>query len=390
MAGRCFDAITDPWIATLSDKSKSPRGRRISFMAKAAVPFAVLTALVFWTPVAYMSYINVIWLAVMLLAYYLFFTIYVTPYFALISELGHTSEERLNLSTYISLTFFIGTAISFQAPLIWNKFIEMGIDKVLSMRLTFAGLSFIALILLLIPVFTIDEKKYCDSTPSDISMMESLRITFKNKNFLVFAVSDLAYFLALTVFQTGLIYYITVLLGQAEALYSTLIVVLGFGSFIFYVPVNIIAKKVGKKKLMIIAFALFILMYCVTYFLGKDIIPMSQSAQAYLLVALAALPMAIFGILPNAILSDVAEYDAITTGKRREAIFFGVRTFMSKMGQMIAMLVFSSLLLLGRDVGNDIGIRLTGPVAAVFCIVGLLFFLMFDEKKILSKVDAKK
>jgi GPH family glycoside/pentoside/hexuronide:cation symporter len=73
MAGRCFDAITDPWIATLSDKSKSPRGRRISFMAKAAVPFAVLTALVFWTPVAYMSYINVIWLAVMLLAYPLHF-----------------------------------------------------------------------------------------------------------------------------------------------------------------------------------------------------------------------------------------------------------------------------------------------------------------------------
>ena len=39
--GRIWDAITDPLIANLSDRSKNPKGRRIPFMAKAAIPFAI-------------------------------------------------------------------------------------------------------------------------------------------------------------------------------------------------------------------------------------------------------------------------------------------------------------------------------------------------------------
>jgi len=46
MLGRFGDAITDPWIASLSDRSKNPKGRRIPFMAKAAIPFTLLTVIV--------------------------------------------------------------------------------------------------------------------------------------------------------------------------------------------------------------------------------------------------------------------------------------------------------------------------------------------------------
>ena len=52
---RIFDAVTDPWIASLSDRSKNPKGRRIPFMQKAAVPFAVITVLVFFAPVESVS-----------------------------------------------------------------------------------------------------------------------------------------------------------------------------------------------------------------------------------------------------------------------------------------------------------------------------------------------
>ena len=42
---RIFDAVTDPLIASLSDRSTNPRGRRIPFMQIAAIPFAVITVL---------------------------------------------------------------------------------------------------------------------------------------------------------------------------------------------------------------------------------------------------------------------------------------------------------------------------------------------------------
>ena len=45
---RIFDAVTDPWIASLSDRSKNPKGRRIPFMKRAAVPFAIVTVLIFF------------------------------------------------------------------------------------------------------------------------------------------------------------------------------------------------------------------------------------------------------------------------------------------------------------------------------------------------------
>ncbi|MTI70067.1 MAG: MFS transporter [Firmicutes bacterium] len=383
MLGRFFDAITDPLIAKLSDKSTSKKGRRISFMQKAAIPFALFTVLVFFTPVKDKSIINAIFLTVTLLLHYFFLTMYVTPYYALLSELGHTPEERLNLSTYISVTCFLGFAVASQAPLLWNAFIDLGYAKETAILIAFTILSVIGLIFLLIPVFTIDEKKYCESVPSKLNMIESIKKTFSNKEFSKFVVSDFVYWIAITIFQNALIFYVTILLDKPEEMLGLLLVLLGVGSFIFYVPVNFLAKKYGKKKLLVFAFILFIVVYVYGIFLGK--LPISTTVQAYLFVILGSIPMAVFGILPNAVIGDIAEYDANKTGMKREGMFYGTRTFASKLGQMVSMFILSALLLLKRNGTNEIGIRLTAVVAALFCILGLVFLLMYNENKISHK-----
>lgn len=388
MLGRFFDAITDPWIATLSDRSKSKKGRRISFMQKASVPFALSTVLVFWSPVEGESPINAIFLTVVLLSFYLFLTMYVTPFFALLSELGHTPEERLNLSTLISVTWFLGAAVASQAPQLWNIFIEMGYGIETSIRIAMAILAFIGLIFLLIPVFAIDEKRYCESVPSELKMIESIKATFKNREFTIFVLSDLVYWIAITTFQASLLYYVTVLLKLPDTMFGTLFILLGVGSFLFYLPINLITKKYGKKKLLVVAFCMFIVVYIYGAFLGK--LPISNQIQAYLLVVLASIPMAIFGILPNVVIADIAEYDAKKTGIRREGMFFGTRTFMSKVGQTLSMLILSALLLLKRNGSNEIGIRLTGVFAAGFCLIGLVLLLMYNEEKILKGIKSER
>jgi GPH family glycoside/pentoside/hexuronide:cation symporter len=381
MAGRFLDAITDPWIANLSDKSKSKYGRRISFMMKSAVPLAIFTTLVFYSPVNSISLINVIFLIITLFSFYIFYTMYVTPYFALLSELGQNSNDKINLSTAISVTFFIGTAFAFFAPSFWGIFIANGMEKVLAIRLTIGLMALVALVFLFIPVFTIDEKKYSDNKPSGQNMLESIKSTFSNKNFLMFTISDLMYFTALTVFQTGLIYYTTVLMRLPESMMGILNMMLVVFSFIFYPFVNILAKKIGKKKMLVFAFFNLMITYLYIYFLGMEFLPVSTKVQAYILVIVTSLPMAIFGILPNVVVADIAADDAEKTGQRNEAMFFGVRTFMSKIGQMLAMLIFSSLLVFGKDVGNDLGIRLTSPVAVIICFIGLVFFMKYKEVK---------
>ncbi len=59
-------------------------------------------------------------------------------------------------------------------------------------------------------------------------------------------------------------------------------------------------------------------------------------------------------------------------------------------GQMLAMLIFTSLLVLGRDVGDDLGVRVSGLVAAVFCLGGLYLFSRYDEKKVLQETEDMK
>jgi len=388
-AGRLLDAVTDPWIATLSDRLNHPKGRRIPFMRWGAIPAAILGWLAFVSPVAGESLWNVAFLTLALMGFYVAFTMYVTPYFALVSEFGHTPDEKLDLSTYISLTWFLGFAVSTLVPSVWGIF-EQFMDKNTAVQLSLSLFAGAALIFMLIPAYTLDEKRYSHGQPSNESVWQSLKATFANKNFRVFVVSDLVYWFSLTIFQTGIIYFVTVLLVQPEQTAGLILPLSGILSFLCYPLVNLLAKRTGKKRLMVLGFFLFTLAFVYTGVVGPILegIGIPLGLQAYLIALLTGIPLAIFGILPNAIVADVAESDGIATGQYREGMFFGARTFVQKLGQSLGLLIFSSFLLFGRDVGDDLGIRLAALAAAVLMLGSGFLFFNYREKEVLAGLSA--
>lgn len=379
-SGRIFDAITDPILASLSDKCKSPNGRRIPFLKWSAIPFAIVTVLVFCAPGPETSWFNAIWLFIFVALYYLLITAYCTPYTALFGELGNTPEERMNISTAISLTFIVGTAVAYVAPTVWGIF-EPSIGRIPAMRVSFGILATIACICLFFPVFFIKEKDYVNSKPSEISALESLKTTFKNKNFRIFVSSDIFYWIALTMFQTGLPFFITALLKLPESLFMPMFVGMTAMSLVFYIPVNLITRKIGKKKMVLFAFAMFSITYLFTTFSG-DLFGISGLAQGIIMVVCGSLPMAIFGILPQSMVADIAEYDGKKTGENRQGMFFAARTFCFKMGQSLAMLLFTSLATIGA--GTDLGYRIVAGLAAILCIIGGIILFFFNEKQVLQ------
>lgn len=378
--GRLFDAVTDPVIAGLSDRGKFKFGRRRTFLAISAIPFAVLSVLAFIPPVGGISNVNAVFLTVVVILYYLFMTMYVTPYFALMSEIGHTPNERLQLSTMISVTWAIGFAIGSQVYTLQGMFENSGYSPVASFRLVVAIFAVIGFLFMLLPIIFIDESKYCDAHVSEEGIFEAVGSAFKNRNFLKFTLSDFSYWVSMTSISTGLIYYVTVLLKQPKDTASMLQLMMFGMSLLFYFPTNMIAKKTGKKRLLTIGFVIFLMTFSFTFMLGR--MPMPLMTQGYILALLGAIPLAIFGILPNAMVADIAEADGIKTGNFKAGIFFGARTFMSKMGQSAAGILFPSLLLLGRSTENDIGIRLTALAAVGFLIGGLILLLLYNEKEI--------
>ena len=117
-----------------------------------------------------------------------------------------------------------------------------------------------------------------------------------------------------------------------------------------------------------------------------------------LIVIIAAFPMALLGIIPQAIVADVAEEDAKLTGENREGMFFAARTFAMKFGQSIAMLVFTSLAVLGTTqdlTSNDLtaspdGLRIVAIVAVVFCMLGAVILMAYNEKKVMKVISEQE
>lgn len=187
---RVFDAVTDPWIASLSDRSKNKRGRRIPFMQYAAIPLAIVTVLLFCAPVQKISGWNVAWISVFIVLFYLFMTMYCTPYNALISEFGKTQDDRMFISTAISLTYFAGTLLAY-TPFVFAGMLRESLGFGWSYRVCFIVLAVIAAVCMLLPTFLLNEKDFVDSTPSNANMFKSLASTFKNKDFRTFVGSDI-------------------------------------------------------------------------------------------------------------------------------------------------------------------------------------------------------
>jgi GPH family glycoside/pentoside/hexuronide:cation symporter len=258
-------------------------------------------------------------------------------------------------------------------------------ERMFAIRLTFGILSFIALIFMLIPSFLIKEKDYTNSLPVKTKTFQSLKKTFKNKNFRIFVGSDIAYFLALTIFQTGLPFFIVGLLNLEETMITTLFILMTFTSFLFYIPVNILAKKLGKKKLVILGFSLFALVFLFTSFAG--LYGFSSFAQGVIIAVSAAIPMAILGILPQAIVADIAQAEEKVTGENRSGMFFAARTFSFKFGQSISILIFTSLATIKSPEG--LGYRIALYLAVGFTVLGALILSRYNEKKVIETLEVK-
>lgn len=377
---RIFDAITDPLVADMSDKLKNKAGRRIPFLKRSSLPLVLSTIAVFLSPVDGISSVNAFFLLFALLCYYLAITCYCTPFNALIPELGHTDKQRLDISTAINLTFILGTATAYSTPVIWALIEKTGIQRIFSMCITFTLLSLIAFFCLLVPVFTIREKDYVEKTKSDPSSLSSLAATYKNKDFRLFVFSDIAYWIAITMFQTGLSFFITSLLHLDESMTTVFFVFMTVLSLLFYIPINRVAGKIGKKKLIIAGFVIFLAAYLFTSLLG--LLGLSATAQGFLLSFIASGAMAIFGILPQAVVADIAKADSKKTGINREGMFFASRTFAFKLGQSLAMLLFTSI-------STAFGYRAVAMVSSLFCLLGMILFLFYDEKRSFLKSGRK-
>lgn len=370
--GRALDTLIDPTIGFMSDRCKSRRGRRMPFMLYGGLPLAALLALLFFPPVHGVSILNVFWFGIGISAFFFFFSFYVCPYLGLMPELAHTPEERINLTSSQGIFMLIGVVIgTVVSPLLIKPFGYRGMAVIMA---AIAAVSFY------LPVIGVDEKKYCVSEPSSLSLTQTILATLKNRPFVIYLAGNLTFWFGFNIITTCLMYYVTVLLNRPAGDVSIYFGISLGVAFVCIPLVNILTRRIGKRDTMILSLLMFMVLLPTIYFFGDPRVPMSANLFSYIVIALAGIPLATLFVVPNAMVADLTDYDEKLTGVRREAIYFGAQGLFQKitlgLSQLLMSLVFKYY---GYSAGNSMGIKLTGFMGGFFALLGVIAFLFFPK-----------
>lgn len=390
--GHIVDAFSDPIVAGLSDKCAHKGGRRIPFMKWFAVPFALSALLIFWSP-SENPIFNNIWLAVFIWAYFIFYTLYMIPHNALLPEMITNEGRLVDAYTWSSLFFVVGSMLGYATPaLVAVMKKSAGLSPITAWRMTFLVFTVIGVVLLLIPALTIKEKDYVNSVRPTVSLGKSLKHAFSNKHFVLVTLGQLFEGTGMSFFQACIMYYITELMGIPEEQSIIIMATSIVGSLILYPVINKWSKAKGKKAPMIVGCIVF----TVAEFLicGVDIFPQEHKLATAIVFALfVSLPFAVLNILPSSMMADVIQYDTVKTGVNQEGTFAAAKSFVTKMGTSIAIMIVPSLVVIGAATGESVGkkgLLLTAVVGGLFTLVSVVIYFFYNEKEILSVIRAAK
>lgn len=390
--GTVWDAITDPLVASISDKYKKSRlGRRIPFMRVACIPYAVFALAVYFLPIQGESFVNAICLALALLLFYTASTVYYIPYSALQVEVVNTPRRRVFFYTINSLMYVLATALVYGVFLVKSILTKAGFSYEWSYRLPFIVYAVLGLILIMIPAFGIRETDFVErGTDCHVPLFESLRKTLSNKNFVIIVLAYLVMWVGLTFFNSTLAYYVTVLLEMDEAVATLVLAISIIVGVISYPFLNKAAARFGKKPLLVFACVMYTVLYTAIYFYEAIITVIPPMVFLIALGVLLAVPISITNIMPMSCIGDIAQYDSIVSGEKRTGMFVAAKNFVGKLSDSIVVILVSLTITIGSLDGQSAtvqGVRLTAIIAAVSTLIAVVLYSLYRDKDILHTIE---
>ena len=388
--GVIFDALIDPFIASRSDNCKSKLGARIPFLRFAAIPMGLFALLMVFMPVHEQSWVNAVWLLVMLLLFNLTSSLFLVPYYALMAELVTDTKRRVFFSTINTLLFVIGSAVIYITPIIKNILVGKDYSELFAWRAAFLVFGVLGALAAFISSFSVKEEDYVRREQSYIPLGESLRATFKYRDFTVLLVGYMLMWIAFSFFNSTLMYYVTMLLGLSDN-YAVIVMAAAMGVGVATYPlVNILAAKIGKKKLLLFACTCYVIIYTGIFFSGSIVNILGAKATGILIGVLIGFPISITNIIPVAAFADLAQFDSIQTGQNRQAMFVASRNLLQQLSQAVVLFIVPIAITgsISGGTANFKGVRATAMIAAGFIAAALVCYAFYRDKMITGTIDS--
>ena len=396
LVGRAWDAVTDPLMGSLSDRTVSRWGRRRPYLLFGSAAVVVGMTVVFldvggrgWSPGALFAWV-VFAFCVVNTAY----TVVFVPYAALTPDLARDFQERTNLNGYRMAWAIVGTLLGAGA---FTGVVGLFAGAGGGSGYTAAGALFGALtaLVVLITFASVRERPVARGRVPAAGLFAGYAAALKVRPFRL-ALFPWALFMTGIVIATSTVpFYFEHLYGRPElAQFASLALLLAaFAAIPGWVW---LAGRIGKRTAYNIGMMVFGGALLAAYlFAHRDV------TVLFVVMVVAGIGLATNYVMPWSIIPDVVDYDELANGQRREGVFYGMWTFLQKLGLGVAGAVSGMVLqwtgYLPDAVQSPLalhGIRLLiGPIPALFFVAGVLILSRYPidraaHDEIAAKLEA--
>jgi len=401
--GRFMDALANPIVGYLSDRTSTRWGRRIPYVLFGSIPMTIFFIMMFFPPLQSESKWNAVWFAFTCGGFLFLYTLVVAPYLALIPELAKSSDDRVKLSSWHAIASMLGLIIGSVATGVIVTKAGGGTNGIRTMAVSMGILSFATIIF---TALTVKEGPVTKEKVAKISFMQALAPAFKNKHFLIYIFSISSFWLGYKVLQSSTIYVCTVILNKPEGYVSAIMAGMLVVLLLSIPLVFTLYNKFGKKKLFLAGLAMMMLFSPLQGLVMKAGAFMDATLFYHIIIALMGFPIALMLVIYNAVLSDIIDFDEKQTGFRREAMYYGIEGLFTKttrgIGSSLSAVLFALFGLdaasgsafsgitrsitefftsVGLGAGPATGLLLAGPICAVFSLAGVIIFSKYTLTK---------
>lgn len=414
LIGKIWDAVNDPIVGVLSDRTQSRWGRRLPWLLWGGVPFGIFYFLHWIVPQFSADRVGngwgLFWYYVAIsIVFNLFYTVVNLPYTTLTAELTQDYNERTSLNSF-RFAFSIGGSIL-------SLLIAQGIfSRFADPRQQYLVLGAVCAVLSVLPLYwcvwgTRDrvvaveaQRRESHNSNESIPFLEQLRIVFNNRPFLYVTGIYLCSWLGVQLTAAIIPYFVVNRMGLQDKDIPTLIIAVQGTALVMLFVWSYITQRMGKKAVYFMGMSLWIIAQAGLFFLQPG-----QVGLMYVLAVMAGFGVSTAYLIPWSMIPDVIELDELKTGQRREGIFYSLMVLLQKFGLALGLFLVGIALegsgfketIPGQGIPEQpasalMAIRVAiGPLPTVCLIVGLVLAYFYPltrevHAEILLKLKERK
>ncbi|WP_107666315.1 MFS transporter [Cyanothece sp. BG0011] len=343
MIGKIWDAINDPLIGWLSDRTRSRFGRRYPWMILGSIPLGLSCVLLWTIPPNNHQTFMIIYYTLIALVFYTAFTAVLLPYSALSAELTQDYNDRTNLISFRSAFSIGGSIFSLILAELIFSWVNNQQKQYLILGLIAGLIAILAIFMSIVGTYQRYHQVqdgYRNSHPSSsLSFQEKLRLIFTNFPFICVMIIYLCSWLSVQTIAAILPYFVINCMELTEEHFTRMAIMVQGTALIMMMVWSHLSHRLGKKIIYLMGIP-----FTIVAELGLFLLQPGQVTLMYIIAIMAGIGIATAYIVPWSMLPDVVDLDQLKTGQRREGIFFALVVQLQKVGIAVALLVVGKIL----------------------------------------------